>query len=227
MPRYRFPHPRSPEIFRTTTLALLAATVACGGGGGGNNTPTNPGGGGTTNTTVTSISVIGSAATVNVGASLALTATARNSAGTAVPATFAWTSSATNIATVGATTGVVTGVAVGTATITATAAGISGTQVISVTTPANPGPPPNAVTVNMPGTVFDPSNFRLAVGGTVTYVFTAVAHDVNFSGGAGAPAMIPITTNATITRTFSTAGTFNMVCTLHAGMNGVITVVAP
>jgi plastocyanin len=222
MPKNRTPHPRSSAILRATTLSLLATAVAC--GGGGDNSPTNPGGNNNTNNTVASVSVGGNTTTVNVGESVTLTATARNSAGTPVSATFAWATGQPSIATVNASTGVVTGVAVGTASITASAGGFTGTRIMTVSTPTNPGPPPNSVTVDMPGTTFEPNVFRLAIGGTVTFVFTAVAHDVNFSGGNGTPSQIPVTQNATVQRTFPAAGTFNIVCTLHAGMTGVITV---
>jgi plastocyanin len=160
---------------------------------------------------------------VNVGESVTLTATARNSAGAAITTAFAWASSAPNIASVNASTGVVTGVAVGPVLITASAGGFTGTRTMSVVTPTDPGPAPNSVTVAMPGTAFEPSVFRLARGGTVTFVFTEVAHDVQFGGGS-APANIPVTTNASISRQFNTAGNYTILCTLHAGMTGNITV---
>jgi plastocyanin len=222
MPINRTPPFRTFVRSLTLSAGLLFAAASCGGGGGttspNNNNP------GSTNTTITNIAVSGNVTSINVGESTTLTATARNSAGSPVSATFAWTSSAPNIATVNASTGVVTGVAVGSAGITAAAAGITGTRFISVATPGQQPPPLANAQIDMPGTSFEPSNIRLLVGGTVTFVFTAVAHDVNFSGSAGAPAMIPVTTNATIQRLFPTAGTFTIVCTLHAGMTGVITV---
>jgi plastocyanin len=225
MSKHRNPPIRSAAPIRARTfLAFLAlSTFACGGGGDkGPTTPNNN----TGNQVVSSVSVSGNVTSVNVGESVTMTASARNSAGTAVTSTFTWASSNTSIATVGASSGTVTGVAVGNAGITATASGtsITGTRFIGVTTPGQLPPPLANATIDMPGTTFDPNNIRLLVGGTITFVFTAVAHDVNFSGGQGAPAMIPVTQNQSVQRSFPTAGTFSIVCTLHAGMTGVITV---
>jgi plastocyanin len=80
------------------------------------------------------------------------------------------------------------------------------------------------VDVNMPGLVFNPNRIDIAQGGTVRFIFTAVAHDVRFNSAAGAPADIQVTANQTVSRTFANKGTFNIVCTLHAGMTGAVTV---
>jgi plastocyanin len=199
--------------------------MACG-GGGGDKSPTTPNNNnpGTTDNVVANVAINGNQTTVAVGSTITLAAVARNAAGLALStSTFAWTSSASNFASVGAATGVVTGVAVGNALITAAAGGKSGVRNITVTQAGTPVPPPSNVTVDMPGTTFEPATFNLAVGGTVTFVFTAIAHDVLF-GGSNAPQNIPVTTNATITRQFPQAGTYSIVCSLHAGMNGTITV---
>jgi plastocyanin len=80
------------------------------------------------------------------------------------------------------------------------------------------------VDVNMPGVVYAPNLIDIAQGGTVRFVFTAVAHDVRFNGAAGAPADVGVTTNLTVSRTFATKGSFAFLCTLHANMTGVVTV---
>ena len=209
---------------RTLAPAAALATLlaaACSGGGDA----TAPGG--NTNTvdqTVANVSITGNVTNLNVGASATLGALAKNAAGASLTTTFAWSSSNPAIATVGASTGTVTGVAAGTAAITAAAGGKTGVRTISVSTPVVPGPAPQAVQVDMPGNSFQPADFAVAIGGTVTWVFTQVAHNVIFGGGAGTPANIPVTTNASLQRTFTTAGTFTQLCTLHAGMTGTITV---
>lgn len=79
-------------------------------------------------------------ATIPVGSTQALAASAVNSAGgdvTQGSAAPTWSSSNSAVATVNATTGVVTAVAVGTATITGTIESVSGTSTITVT-PLNP-----------------------------------------------------------------------------------------
>ena len=81
-----------------------------------------------------------------------------------------------------------------------------------------------SVDVNMPQVVFNPNHIDIAQNGTVRFVFTNVAHDVRFNGVAGAPADILATSNVTVTRTFSTKGTFPVVCTLHSNMTATIVV---
>lgn len=80
-----------------------------------------------------------------------------------------------------------------------------------------------SVDVTMPGTSFQPNRIDLAQGGTIRFIFSALAHDVRFSG-AGSPADIPVTTNATITRTFAAKGSYSFLCSLHANMTGTVVV---
>ncbi len=80
-----------------------------------------------------------------------------------------------------------------------------------------------SVDVTMPGTRFLPNRIDLAQGGVVRFVFSALPHDVRFSGGA-TPADIPVTSNATVSRSFAARGTFNFLCSLHANMSGTVVV---
>ncbi|WP_322474888.1 Ig-like domain-containing protein [Deinococcus sp. AB2017081] len=105
--------------------ALISLTLtAC--GGGGSSTPS---------ATIASIDLTPPAATVPIGDTTPLTATARDAQGSVVPnAAFTWTSSAENVATV--TGGVVTGKAAGRAQVTATAAGVTSAPAeLTVTAP--------------------------------------------------------------------------------------------
>jgi plastocyanin len=79
----------------------------------------------------------------------------------------------------------------------------------------------SAVTVS--NDQFTPASVQVPVGTTVTWTWAAgaTAHNVSFadgvsSGDRGA--------NASYSRTFSTAGTFSYVCTLHGGMQGTVLV---
>jgi plastocyanin len=81
------------------------------------------------------------------------------------------------------------------------------------------GTPVNAGSNN----VFNPASVSIAVGGSVTWVFGPVDHNVIFSG-TGSPNNIGDTHNRNVTRTFNTAGTFNYICSLHAGMSGNVIV---
>jgi plastocyanin len=209
---------RLAHLANALTCAMALGITACGGGGGGS--PTSS----TGSQTIASVSVSGNVTSVAVGASVQLSAGARNSAGTTVSATIAWASSNPAIATVGSSTGVVAGVALGNATITASAGGFSGTRVISVTNVGGGGaPPPASAQITMPGESFEPNAVTIAQGGIITWVFTALGHNVVLGAGSGAQD-IGVTTNASVARTFNTKGTFSMVCTLHSGMSGTITV---
>jgi plastocyanin len=47
---------------------------------------------------------------------------------------------------------------------------------------------------------------------------------VTFTAATGVPADIATTANASVTRTFSTAGTFTYHCTIHPQMTGTVIV---
>lgn len=119
-------------------------------------------------------SVVLSPATVSVaaGSTVPLTATLKDSAGSALSGrTVSWASSNGGVAPVSGA-GVVTGVTAGAATITATSEGKSGTATVTVTAPPT--------TVTNPGTVTD---LRVA-GVTDTGVTLAFTEVTNGSGGA-------------------------------------------
>ena len=90
--------------------------------------------------------------------------------------------------------------------------------------PNPPGPPPLAATVQATsGAVFQPANVGIRTGGTVTWAFGILGHNVTFADVVGAPADIPgANTSTSIARTFPTAGTYPYECTLHPGMSGTV-----
>lgn len=90
------------------------------------------------------------------------------------------------------------------------------------TGPGNP-PPPNTVDA-LSSLAFSPSTLTVPSGTTVTFAFQGVAHNVTFTAATGVPADIPNTANASVQRTFATAGTFAYHCTIHAGMSGTVVV---
>lgn len=71
---------------------------------------------------------------------------------------------------------------------------------------------------------FNPASETIPVNDSIFYTFGAVTHNVTFAAKAGAPANIGDTSNATVKRAFTTAGTFDYQCTIHAGMDGQIVV---
>ena len=91
----------------------------------------------------------------------------------------------------------------------------------------SPQPPVHDATVQASNSLrFTPGNVNLLQGGTVTFTFGSVGHNLFFDGAPqGAPANITATTsNASVTLTFNTKGTFTYNCHIHPGMSGTVTV---
>ena len=86
------------------------------------------------------ITIEPASATIDTGKTVQLKAVARDSAGTAIAATFTWASSAKTIATV-STSGLVKGIAAGKANVSATTAGKSASIVVTVNAPVVTPPP--------------------------------------------------------------------------------------
>ena len=79
----------------------------------------------------------------------------------------------------------------------------------------------NQVTVN--NDFFTPNAITVPVGTTVTWTWSqdAITHNVTFADGTTSGNK---SASASYSRQFSTAGTFSYRCTIHAGMNGTVTV---
>lgn len=195
-------------------LALLLGLALLSGCGGSSDGGTGP-------LPIATVEVTSSTMTFEVGQAIQFTAVTRDRNGSPVSAgSVQWAVSPANVAKVNST-GLVTALVAGTATVTATAGGVSGSAAVSITDNGIPF----TTTVFMPGNAFSPFNVTIRVGGTVKFEFPAEEHDVTFIRVAGAPANIPVTTRATIGRTFTVAGTFAYDCMVHPGMSGQVTVV--
>lgn len=166
-----------------------------------------------------------SVVSLTVSGNRQLTATARDARDNIIGGAsgFAFSSNNEPVATVTPTGGLVSAIAAGTATITATltrdAVTASGNSTVNVTASSIP----TTATVTTGNASFSPASVDILQGGTVTWNFGGVAHNVIFSG-AGAPTDIPTTSSASVARTFATAGTFPYLCNIHAGMSATVVV---
>ena len=87
------------------------------------------------------------------------------------------------------------------------------------------GAPMTATVQATPAIAFNPDDVSIKQGGTVTFQFGSLGHNVNFAAVTGAPTDITGTnTNTTIPRIFNATGLFNYECTIHPGMAGVVRV---
>jgi plastocyanin len=170
---------------------------------------------------VNSVAVAPTTASVNVGATTQLTATVTvgNNASTAVT----WSTSNAANATVDQT-GKVTGVAAGTAVIRATAQADATKFAEATITVTGSSFPSIAEVIAGADATFQPGTVEIAIGGTVTWTFQALAHNVTFAATTGAPSNIGNNSNTQVSRTFNTLGTFVYDCTLHGGMTGRVIV---
>ena len=93
--------------------------------------------------------------------------------------------------------------------------------------PATPTPPtPSAVTVSAEDHSFAPSSVTIPAGGTVTWKMTDDEHDVTWDGPAPPGGNIPKTEEgASVSRTFSTPGTYTYRCARHESKGKTGTVV--
>lgn len=108
------------------TLAATLSITSCSDGGPGD--PDND------DRTVATVQVTPANPSVVAGATVTLSATAKNAAGATVDGTsFTWSSEDPDVASVDQSTGVVTGVAAGTTTISATGGGKTGSTTVTIT----------------------------------------------------------------------------------------------
>ena len=92
--------------------------------------------------------------------------------------------------------------------------------------PTSPPTPPVADQVNAtPTLAFDPGTLTTGAGHTVTFAFGSVGHNIFFDPATGAPADIPgVNANTSVSRAFTTAGTYTYSCHIHPSMHGTVVV---
>ena len=175
------------------------------------------------NTIITSIGVTPTEALVPTGSSTQIQPVAFDQLGRPVAGIGGFTFSSGNngIATV-TPGGIVTGVAVGTVPITATLD--RGGEIMTATVTITVGDPATTPTVVAGATsnTFTPASLTVSTGATVVWRFGERVHNVDFDAAVGAPADIPSRQNTTVSRRFTTAGTFPYRCTIHTETGTVI-----
>jgi len=104
--------------------------------------------------------------------------------------------------------------------------GYSPTAPSDPTGPTDQTPVPEATVQATPAEQFTPGRVNLTVGGTVTFAFGSLAHNVFFDNGpTGAPGNITApSSNKSVTLTFATKGTYVYNCHIHPGMRGTVVV---
>ena len=117
---------------------------------------------------------------------------------------------------------------IGPLTIISIVSGCSSTNPYGPSTTGAGGTPPvsSARVDATPSIAFTPANISLTTGGTVTFAFGSVPHNVFFDNDpAGAPGAIDgVNANVAVQRTFPVAGVYNYYCHIHPGMRGTIVV---
>ncbi|CAN5332565.1 hypothetical protein BH23GEM2_BH23GEM2_06120 [soil metagenome] len=213
---------RSRSALAGATRLVVIATLAIGCGGGSDG-PTQPPPAQTAVFTSLSITPASTGLfTVAPGNTVSLSVTPRDQNGQAMSGLGAptFTLNDGSVATV-SSSGLVTALAAGNAQITAslTAGGSTRTVVATVIVQVAP----DAAASDAPQLSFNPSLIHISAGGTVTWTFATIPHNVTF-GDPGSPEDVATMTNASASRTFPDAGTFRYVCTLHTGMSGSVVV---
>jgi plastocyanin len=199
-----------------TSLILVVFALACGGDGGGGGAPTG------ITPVVASITLSEPPASITVGESTQLSATALDAKGSTIsnPGQFTWTSGSPLVASVDGS-GKVVALAVGSTLITARVAGVQASKTVVV---ASGGAARDTIST-LPQS-FVPNLLTISAGSTVVFAFGGgIQHNVIFDPAAtGRPADIQITKDVNVPRTFTARGTFKFDCTVHPGMRGEIDV---
>ncbi len=212
------------RVYRFVGAALVVAGCGGGGDGGGGGTPPPA--------AVSSVAITPSAGqSVTVGGTVAFSAQPRDAQGGNLTRAVTWTTSDAARVSLSATTGAsvtATGVAAGSSNIRATSDGVQSAQVLVTVTGGGAPPPASASVTATAASTFDPTSVTIRTGGSVTWTFVATPeHNVTFTGAAPTGGNIGNTSGTSVSRTFPNAGAYPYNCTLHAGMNGTVNVVAP
>lgn len=202
---------------RISGPAVVLLAWACGGDGGAGGGPDDP--------VLTAITVTpNSASLYNTapGNAVTLTVVAQDQKGrTLAGITPAFTTGSSSVATVSAT-GTVAAVASGTTQISVsmTHGGVTLTAQVPVVVQV-PALQATVTSTPVPVPSFVPKVTHLSAGGSVLWSLTGPEHSVTFTS-LGSPANVASLINASASRSFPNAGTFNYVCDFHPTMSGTV-----
>jgi len=206
---------------RVTTLFVCAVMAAIGGCGGGDSTgPSNTQTLGAITTTPSSIG------TLQAGSTTSIVVHGTDTDGNPIAnlTGVSFLSQNENVAVLLAG-GTVIGLSSGTTQVTVTVSFHGVTKVANVpVTVVGTLPTTNEITGSTSSFTWNPAIVAVARTGTVSFTFGSLNHSVLFATVTGAPANVPTTTNATVPRTFNTAGNFSFECGVHPGMTGTVIV---
>lgn len=113
-------------------------------------------------------------------------------------------------------------------TVGSQAASASATGLAAVEFGATAATPPPSGAVSVGNDFFSPQNVVVRVNGTITWTWNSggTEHNVIYtSGPTPLPASSPTQDSGTFASTLSSVGRYQYVCTIHAGMEGTVTVV--
>jgi plastocyanin len=217
--------PEEADVMRPSilpTIAVLSSLLACG-GDDDNATEPPPG-----QQTLGSITTTPSGTiSLSAGNTRSISVVALDTENRVIsnPGTVSFTSSNNTVAEVDGG-GEVLAIAAGSADITASLTRGGITKQATLTVQVTGSLPASATVIASTGGDFSftPRNVAIQAGGSVSWTFGSLEHTVTFTAQAGAPQSILSGLNATISRTFTTAGDFNYTCTIHAGMTGQVVV---
>ena len=211
---------RSMQLIPALSLVCVAA---CGGGSSdGTTNPPPP-------TTASSVSLSRTSVVLKPTESVVLSATPRDANGNPLSGrTIDWTASpSTGVVTLtpNGATATVTGNTSGSATITATVDQKQAQASVAVTTAiaANADVSVGASGANS----FSPAEVDITSGGMVNFTWNGVTHNVTFINPPGSVSNVTDRSSGSVSVTFPQVGTYNYVCTLHSGMQGIVTVHIP
>lgn len=210
------------RIAQVIPLFVVGAVAACGGGGGDSGGTTNPP---PPPATVSFVSLTRTSVLLKPTETTTITASPKDASGntlsdhavtwTVLPAT-----GVANITPNGASV-TISGTANGTATVTATSDSKSADVHVTVTSSI---PTSADIGVGAQGFAFTPADVDILSGGTVTFTWSGVTHNVTWQTTPASVSNITDRSTGSVPVTLNTTGVYSFHCTIHPGMDGTITV---